>query len=236
MNTALTAFLKSRLERGVFTGFPLTIFGALFLILLLTFLGITESIVNSLPIVKFDESFAQSLYHLRSPAAAQFLYTVTHAADQITIIVFAIFSVTYLYFKKELAYLYAILITCLGTEACVYVIKILINRPRPIADIAYYIENSASFPSGHASIAIAFYGFITYYIMTHVPGKGMKATALVLGVLLVVLIGFSRLYLGVHYLSDVLGGFLIGGLWLIIGIIVRERHFYSASIEKGQAI
>jgi undecaprenyl-diphosphatase len=112
----------------------------------------------------------------------------------------------------------------------------LINRARPGADIAYYLENSQSFPSGHSAIAMAFFGFITYYFIYHVTGKDKKTLVLLFGALLIALVGFSRLYLGVHFLSDVIGGFLIGGLWLIVSITFRERHFYLSSLKKGKSV
>ena len=234
MSLELKSFLARRLERKVFTGLPLSIFAIVFFILLGTFIGITDSIVNSLPIVKLDDSFAHFLYLLRTPFLAQVFYTITNFANQITIGILGAVALLYLYFKKELAYLYALVLICLGTEANVYLIKILINRARPVADIAYYIEKDPSFPSGHSAIAMAFFGFVTYYLIHHIQGGRKKSLVILLGTLLILLIGFSRLYLGVHFLSDVLGGFLMGGLWLVAGITFRERHFYIASLKKGK--
>ena len=225
-------FIKKRLKRKVFTGLPLTVFVIVFLILLGTFVGITDSIVNSAPIVKLDDSFAHFLYQLRTPFLAQVFYVITDFADQITITILGAISLAYLYFKKELAYFYALIIIFLGTEASVFIIKILINRGRPIADIAYYLETSGSFPSGHSAIAMAFFGFVTYYIVHHITGGNKKSIITLIGALLILLIGFSRLYLGVHFLSDVIGGFLMGGLWLVAGITFRERHFYTTSLKK----
>ncbi len=227
-------FIKKRLERGAFTGLPLTIFVVIFLILLGTFIGITTSIVESSPIVKLDNSFAQFLYVQRVPWVAQVFYFITGFANQLTIVILASIFLIYLLFKKETAYLYAALVAILGDEASVYLIKIFINRPRPILDITYYIEKSQSFPSGHAGIAVAFFGFITYYLISHTSERNKKSIVVLLGILLVLLIGFSRLYLIVHFLSDVLGGFLIGGLWLVAGIVFREHHFYTSTLKKGE--
>jgi undecaprenyl-diphosphatase len=226
------SFIKERLRRKVFTGLPLTIFVIVFLILLGTFVGITDSIVNSAPIVKLDDNFAHFLFGLRTPFLAQVFYVITDFADQITITILGAISLVYLYFKKEIAYLYALIIIFLGTEASIFIIKILINRGRPIADIAYYLETSGSFPSGHSAISMAFFGFITYYLIHHITGRNKKFIITLLGTLLILLVGFSRLYLGVHFLSDVLGGFIMGGLWLVVGITFRERHFYTASLKK----
>lgn len=135
-----------------------------------------------------------------------------------------------------MAYFYSLLIAVLGNEISVYFIKIFIDRSRPTIDITYIIEKSNSFPSGHSAIAVSFYGFITYYLLKHIQGRGKKSVILLLGILLIALIGFSRLYLIVHFLSDVVGGFAIGALWLVAGIIFREHHFYTSSLKKGKKL
>lgn len=227
-------FLKKRLRRKVFTGLPLTVFVIVFLILLATFVGITDSIVNSAAIVKIDNSFANFLYLGRTPGMAKVFYVITNFASPIYITIPLGIFLVYLYFKKEIAYLYALLLTFVGTEGSVFLLKILINRARPGASIAYYLEGLMSFPSGHSAVAMAVFGFIVYYLLHHVMWKDKKFILIFLGTILIGLIGFSRLYLGVHFLSDIIGGFLVGGLWLVVGITFRERHFYISSPKKGK--
>ncbi len=236
MESKFKDFLKKRLEPKVFTGLPLTIFVTVFLILLATLVGITDSIVNGAAILKIDATFSNSLFLLRTPYLAKVFYIITNFAGLITMIILSVLSLLYLFLKKETAYLYAFLLTFIGAEVSVYLIKIFINRARPGANIAYYIEKSKSFPSGHSAVAIAFFGFATYYLIHHITGKNKKSLVIFCGTLLIMLVGFSRLYLGVHFLSDVLGGFLIGGLWLVAGITFREQHFYTTSIKKGKNI
>lgn len=227
-------FIKKRTERKIFTGLPLTIFVIVFLVLLGTFLGITSAIVNSYSIVKVDATFAHFLFDHRTPGLTQFFYVMTNFGGQIVIISLVMISLTYLYFKKELMYLYALLLTFMGTEASVFLIKIFINRDRPGEDLAFYLEESKSFPSGHAAASMAFFGFVTYYLIHHFSKRNYRALAVTCGVLVIGLIGFSRLYLGVHFLSDVLGGFLVAGLWLVAAITFRERNFYIDSLKKGK--
>jgi undecaprenyl-diphosphatase len=228
------SFFKKRFDREKFIGLPLTAFVIVFFILLGTLVGITDAIVNSSPIVKIDQIFAQFLYLFRTPLLAHIFYAITTFANQGTIITLTAIALIFLYFKKELAYFYALILILLGTEVTLYLMKIFVDRSRPASDIAYYIENTKSFPSGHSAIAVAFFGFIMYYLTRHINIKYMRSAIIFLGTLLILLIGFSRLYLGVHYLSDVLGGFLMGGLWLIVGITFREQHFYAASLTKGK--
>src|ERR1035437_1614799 len=228
------SYFAKRFDRSVFTGLPLTIFVVVILVLLGTFVGITDSIVNSLPIVTIDVSFENSLYMVRSPSLAQTFYVITYFADQITIGILMVMALAYLYFKKELTYIYSLILTFVGAETSVYLIKILINRTRPPTNIAFYIEQSGSFPSGHAATALAFFGFVAYYLVRHIVAKDKKFFVVLIASIIIALVGFSRLYLGVHYLSDVIGGFIMGGLWLVAGITFREHHFYNTSLKKGK--
>lgn len=111
----------------------------------------------------------------------------------------------------------------LANEAVVYLLKHLIGRLRPFGALRYY-EFDASMPSGHAAISMLVYGFVCYLIVRYCPRCGWKNVAFVLSAGLVVLVGFSRLYLDVHYLSDVLAGYLVGGVTLGYLIVTAEKR------------
>ncbi|MCX6742949.1 MAG: LssY C-terminal domain-containing protein, partial [Candidatus Parcubacteria bacterium] len=88
--------------------------------------------------------------------------------------------------------------------------------------VALYLEKSASFPSGHAALAMALFGFLIYFAWRNLKSWPDKLNALFAGILIIIAVGFSRLYLGLHYLSDILGGYLLALLWLIISINLIE--------------
>lgn len=94
-------------------------------------------------------------------------------------------------------------------------IKNIFQRPRPLK-YRLIEETGYSFPSGHSMASMAFYGFIIYLIYKNVKNRYIKWTTIVFLSLLIVSIGFSRIYLGVHYTSDVLGGFLLTIAYLIV--------------------
>lgn len=96
-----------------------------------------------------------------------------------------------------------------------HVLKFIIARPRPV-DINLILENGYSFPSGHAMICAAYYGFFIYLIYSYIKSKYIKWTLISLILFLIFLIGFSRIYLGVHYMSDVLAGFSLSVVYLTI--------------------
>lgn len=108
-----------------------------------------------------------------------------------------------------------LVVSTVGGMVLTTVLKSVFQRARPDLFDSGYTASFYSFPSGHATIAVGFYGMLTVILAYHFRGFVRWAVAAG-GVLLVLLIGFSRLYLGVHYPTDVLAGFLASPLWVII--------------------
>ena len=96
-------------------------------------------------------------------------------------------------------------------------LKNILQRPRP-NEFRIIEETGYSFPSGHSMVSMAFYGYLIYLIYRYVKNKYVKWVLIVLLSILICTIGISRIYLGVHYTSDVLGGFLISISYLVIYI------------------
>lgn len=97
------------------------------------------------------------------------------------------------------------------------ILKRILQRPRP-TEFRIIEETGYSFPSGHSMVSMAFYGYLIYLIYKYVKNKYVKCFSIILLSILICLIGVSRIYLGVHYTSDVLGGFLVSLSYLIIYI------------------
>ena len=106
-------------------------------------------------------------------------------------------------------------------------LKRILQRPRP-TEYRIIEETGYSFPSGHSMVSMAFYGYFIYLIYKYVKNKYVKWISISLLSLLICAIGISRIYLGVHYTSDVLGGFLISISYLIIYISAANKFI----IEK----
>lgn len=102
------------------------------------------------------------------------------------------------------------------------VLKKILQRPRP-TEFRIIEETGYSFPSGHSMVSMAFYGYLIYLIYKYIKNKYVKCIAIVLLSILICSIGISRIYLGVHYTSDVLGGFLISVSYLIIYIMFTNK-------------
>lgn len=101
-------------------------------------------------------------------------------------------------------------------------LKRILQRPRP-EEFRIINESGYSFPSGHSMISMAFYGFLIYLIYKYVKNKYLKWTLITILGMLIISIGISRIYLGVHYTSDVIAGFLIAISYLIIYISIVNK-------------
>ena len=103
------------------------------------------------------------------------------------------------------------------------ILKYILQRPRP-TEYRLIEETGFSFPSGHSMVSMAFYGYLIYLIYKYVKNKDLKWISIVLLSILICYIGISRIYLGVHYTSDVLGGFLISLSYLIVYTLIVNRY------------
>ena len=101
-------------------------------------------------------------------------------------------------------------------------LKNILQRPRP-TEYRMIEETGYSFPSGHSMVSMAFYGYLIYLIYKYVKNKYIKWISIVLFSILICSIGVSRIYLGVHYTSDVLGGFCISISYLVIYISAVKK-------------
>jgi membrane-associated phospholipid phosphatase len=109
-------------------------------------------------------------------------------------------------------------------------LKQLFQRKRPLSPLLKAAKG-LSFPSGHAIMAVTFYGLLIYILQHTIDPNWLRTTSTILIIMLIFLIGFSRVYLRVHYASDVLGGFIIGSLWLFISLsVIKWLEGYVLSL------
>lgn len=101
-------------------------------------------------------------------------------------------------------------------------LKFIVQRPRP-SDYRIIEETGFSFPSGHSMVSMAFYGLLIYLIYKHIKNKYVKWTFIIILSILIVSIGISRIYLGVHYTSDVCAGFIISIAYLIVYLGITNK-------------
>jgi membrane-associated phospholipid phosphatase len=130
--------------------------------------------------------------------------------------------ICFLFIRQHRWYSIKVPAIALSSLALMFLLKNIFDRPRP--DIPLLEEaRGLSFPSGHALMSVTFYCLLIYIVWKMVELKWLKWTLMILLLLLIFVIGFSRIYLRVHYASDVLAGFAIGFLWLVFSIWVLNR-------------
>lgn len=220
---AFFAFVRKRLARTEFSGLPLTLLGVAFLYILLLLAGVIEDVLSMDSIVALDTRIENLLFAFRDPLLVKvFLWVTLLATSKIVLsVVLLLVAVFYLWNKRD--FILPLMVTVAASGMFNLLGKVAFHRQRP-PGVAVYAETSFSFPSGHSTIAAALYGFAVYYLWRGAATWGRRLNILFAGIFLIAAIGFSRLYLGVHFLSDVLGGYLLGLLWLIIGICMAEPH------------
>jgi undecaprenyl-diphosphatase len=128
----------------------------------------------------------------------------------------------YLFIRKHKWYSIKVPAIALSSLALMFILKNLFNRPRPDIPLLYEARG-LSFPSGHALMSITFYGLLIHIAYHNMKNKGLKWTFITLLILLILIIGFTRVYLRVHYTTDVLAGYSIGFVWLVFAIWLLNR-------------
>jgi membrane-associated phospholipid phosphatase len=130
--------------------------------------------------------------------------------------------IAYLILKKDNDTASALVATILGGILLNNFLKIIIHRPRPLSETTLVTIYGWSFPSGHAMNSMIFYGIIAYFLIRGSRSWISKSVIITMALGIVLAIGLSRIYLQVHYLSDVTAGFAGGLFWLSVCITVME--------------
>jgi len=128
----------------------------------------------------------------------------------------------FLFVKKHRWYSIKVPAIALSSLALMFGLKHLFDRNRPLIPLLEEARG-LSFPSGHALMSVTFYGLLIYIVFKGFKNKPLKWTMITMLLLLILVIGFSRIYLRVHYASDVIAGFCVGLLWLVICVWVLNR-------------
>jgi membrane-associated phospholipid phosphatase len=219
-------FVARRFARGEYLGLHLTVGLTISLIGLWVFAAITEDVIHHDPITRFDLALLDWLQAHATPAGHAIARNVSELGSGLALTAMALVVAVLLAVRRRGLLLEGWLTAFLGGELLNQALKRAIQRPRPFHS-AILSSQSWSFPSGHAMGSLIGYGMLAYVLITLTArGKRYRVAIVVVATLLVLAIGFSRLYLGVHYFSDVIGGFGAGLLWLaacISGLEVARR-------------
>jgi membrane-associated phospholipid phosphatase len=194
----------------------------LFAAALVAFAHVTEDYLTGDPLVRWDLEFSAWLYGHSNPTLVSLFNVVTLAGNVAFLALFTVAAALYLLRRRAFNEASLLCVAALGIEVLNPILKLLFHRPRP--ELAYVHVDTYSFPSGHAAGASAIYG-VALYLLARSVAPRWRAFCGIAYVALVAVIGFSRLYLEVHYLSDVLAGLSLGTAWAFACLFAYEaRH------------
>lgn len=188
-------------------------------ILLIIFFALLVYLMKSGNIITFDDMVYAFLTDNITDEKTRIFSFITNFASYQVIILLCIAS---LIFNKNIKTGIIISVNSLNSVLINKLAKTLIARPRPIV-LALVNETGYSFPSGHAMAAMSFYGFLIYLIYKSNLNKYTKLIYSFLLIIIILLIGISRIYLGVHYASDILAGYTLSIIYMFIYIFAVDK-------------
>ncbi|KMY51368.1 phosphatase PAP2 family protein [Peribacillus loiseleuriae] len=205
-----------------------------FLVSLISLIGFSfmAVLISGQHIVQFDQSVISFIQGFESSALTSIMKLFTFIGSFTVMLIIFLMSLLVLYkvfkYRTELILFVVVII---GTSVLNQVLKAIFHRARP--DFHRLIEVSGySFPSGHAMNAFAVYGILTFLLWRHLPTRLGRTVLMIISSLFIIMIGTSRIYLGVHYPSDIIGGYFASGFWLAIVIWFFQRYKEKQSKRK----
>jgi undecaprenyl-diphosphatase len=186
--------------------------------------GFIALFINDNKIVNFDKRIADFFQSFNSQFLTNIMKLFTFLGSGLVIAFIVIMAMIFFYVvlkhRNELVLLVGVVI---GSALLNLILKMTFHRARPtinrIIDASGY-----SFPSGHSMAAFTLYGILSFLLWKHISSYRGRSLLIIISVLMIAMIGISRIYLGVHYPSDVLGGFLASGTWLILAIWTFQKY------------
>ncbi|PWW05469.1 undecaprenyl-diphosphatase [Paenibacillus cellulosilyticus] len=201
--------------------------GGAFLACAILFGGIVWSIPDAGPLA-IDREAADAIQSLTGKQGEQVWKAVTNLGSSLIIVAVALlYSIWFGLHRRTWAALY-IPAAGIVAYACNQLLKGWVDRPRPLG--AWGIEvDGASFPSGNAMLAMAVYGTIALsFVLYAIAGRAAKWIASIIGIICIASVGFSRLFFGVHYLSDIVAGYAAGALVMLLAL-----HLVHYSLHRN---
>jgi undecaprenyl-diphosphatase len=171
----------------------------------------------------FDFVVFDTLAGIVSEPLTRFMQFITFLGNHQFLVPANLVLIAYfLFVKRRRWYSIKVPVIALGGVLLMYILKQIFNRSRPLVPLLEPVQG-LSFPSGHALMSMSFYGLLIFIVWENITNQFWKWTLSSLLLLLILCIGFSRIYLRLHYFSDVIAGFAAGIIWLSLSIWVVRR-------------
>jgi undecaprenyl-diphosphatase len=181
--------------------------------------------------IQFDAAVRDGVHSFASPRLTYFFRIVTEFGSEVFLVPFGAFVVWRLAAagRRRAAILFAV--AAAGAEALDYILKLVFHRTRPVVFFGLTAPHSYSFPSGHSMLSACFFGVLAAIVGVRMSSWTQRAALWLLAASATLLIGLSRIYLGVHYPSDVLAGYAAAVIW-----VVSVRAGYTVWLRRSAAL
>ncbi len=227
-------WLRDTIDLTTAPGIALTVGVMISLIFLLLFLGTAFDALFNRDLALADVRLIFFFRTVVPEHARDFFIFFTHLADPLTILMVFGATAFYLLLLNQYRWIIYLALSLSGGYFASYLSKLVLGRLRPLGINLIDLPDGASFPSGHALIAVCVYGFIGYLLFRKFKRPAVRILIVVCFLAFIILIGLSRAYLGVHYPSDVVGGWYLGAalLSLIISFFEIEYRFHFPGLVR----
>lgn len=227
-------FLKARFSPQGYMGLQLTI-GVIFLIAASwLFGGIAEDVLHGDPLTVIDKDIAQWLHKRATPGMLVVMLVVTYLGSPVWVAAVALLTMIILLWKRYWYHLLTFALVVPGGMILSSLLKMAFQRSRPSFADSIMIFQGYSFPSGHTMAATLLYGILAVFAAKAIDSWAWRVRIIISAFAIMLLVGFSRMYLNAHYLSDVLGALSAGLAWLALCLISVHTFRYSRyQREKG---
>jgi undecaprenyl-diphosphatase len=212
-------FVRRRFARGVPYGLAFTLAFAFVAAALWGFLAIVDSVSDGDDIARFDDRAHDVLFELFG-ASERLGVAVTWFGNNTTLIAFVVLTALALVLARRYWSAFRVVFASGLGGLVVLGLKTLFARDRPLEQVI--TATGYSLPSGHAFASTVFYGMLVYLTFRLTEKTWARALAAVLGPAVFIAVGLSRVYLNVHYLTDVIAGWLSGGAWLVASLLLID--------------
>ena len=231
------AFIQARLSPRSYLGLQLTTGAVMLMGASWLFGGIAEDVVHGDPLTLVDVQVAQWFHDHATPVVTRVMLAITHLHDPLPVTVAVAMLAGYLAWKRNWYWLICLSLTVPFGMLLNVLMKYPFHRTRPSFENPPLVLSSYSFPSGHVAGATLFYGLVAAMLVARIEAWRWRVMIVLTAFALVLLVALTRMYLGVHYLSDVLAAFAEGVAWLALcltGMNTFWHHRAGAEVESKE--
>lgn len=202
-----------------------------FCTLLIAFLAFTDEMLEA-DFAQFDIQFSQAVYAIRTPELTSIMMFITFLGSKFSMVLVSLTTIVFLVRRHRKEAVLFSLTLIIGTILNAG-LKMMIQRPRPeLAPLI--VERSYSFPSGHAMNSFIFFALAAFFSYHFFRNRNITIFVTLFSAVMVLLIGFSRIYLGVHYVTDVIAGYIAGFWWFVTVLLIDRTLIFYKLFRKSE--